>query len=68
MDEDIKNLEQKITKLISMYNTLYEANAQLREDLSQAQTKADDLKLNMDKASSKLEGVLASIPKSEEVA
>ena len=68
MDADLKNLEEKISKLISMCNTLYEANAQLREDLSQAQLKADTLKSNMDKASTRLEGLLASIPNKEEAA
>ena len=64
MEADIKSLESKITKLITLCGSLREENMQLRDDLMQAKQKADALKSNMEKASNRLEGLLESIPQS----
>jgi cell division protein ZapB len=61
MDADIKNLEEKISKLIALCGSLREENMQLRE-------KSATLKSNMEKASVKLEGLLAKLPQGEEAA
>lgn len=61
MDADIKNLEEKISKLIALCSSLREENIQLRE-------KSATLKSNMEKASDKLEGLLGTLPQGEEVA
>lgn len=62
MDADLKRLEDKISKLISLCATLREENLQLRGDLSQAQQNSDTLKSNMLLASEKLEILLETIP------
>lgn len=62
MDADLKRLEDKINKLVSLCVTLREENAQLRSDLSQAQQNSDTLKNNMLLASQKLEVLLATMP------
>jgi cell division protein ZapB len=61
MDADIKNLEEKISKLIALCGSLREENRQLRE-------KSATLKSHMEKASVKLEGLLAKLPQGEEAA
>ena len=43
MEADLKSLQEKITKLITLCSTLREENIQLRGDLSQAQQDADCL-------------------------
>ncbi len=62
MDADLKRLEDKIGKLISLCATLREENIQLRGDLSQAQQNSNTLKSNMLLASEKLEVLLEAIP------
>lgn len=62
MDADLKRLEDKINKLVSLCVTLREENTQLRGDLTQAQQNSDALKNNMLLASQKLEVLLATIP------
>lgn len=66
MEADLKSLQEKITKLITLCSTLREENIQLRGDLSQAQQDADVLKSNMQLASDKLEVLLESMPESLE--
>jgi len=66
MEADIKNLEAKIGKLISLCVNLREENAQLLDDLAQAQQDADALKSNMQQASDKLEVLLESMPQNVE--
>lgn len=66
MEADLKSLQDKITKLITLCSTLREENIQLRGDLSQAQQDADALKSNMQLASDKLEVLLESMPESLE--
>jgi cell division protein ZapB len=55
MDADLKTLEDKITKLVSLCANLREENVRLRSDLTQT-------KGNMVQASNKLEVLLQSIP------
>ncbi len=62
MDADLKRLEEKIGKLVSLCVTLREENIQLRDDLSQAQQNANTLKNNMLLASQKLEILLETMP------
>ncbi|MEE9332227.1 MAG: hypothetical protein V3U89_08360 [Methylophilaceae bacterium] len=61
MDADIKDLEEKISKLIALCGSLREENTQLREN-------SDTLKNNMEQASVKLEGLLGKLPQGEEAA
>lgn len=68
MEADIKNLEAKLSKLITLCANLREENAQLLGDLEQAQQDADALKANMQRASDKLEGLLESMPQNAEAA
>ncbi|WP_020166995.1 MULTISPECIES: hypothetical protein [Methylotenera] len=62
MDADLKRLEDKISKLISLCVTLREENIQLRGNLTQAQQNSDTLKSNMLLASQKLEILLETMP------
>ena len=62
MDADLKRLEDKITKLISLCATLREENTHLRDDLNQAQQNSTTLKSNMLLASEKLEVLLETLP------
>ncbi len=62
MDADLKRLEDKINKLVTLCVTLREENTQLRGDLSQAQQNSDTLKNNMLLASQKLEVLLETMP------
>ncbi|MGQ0442988.1 MAG: hypothetical protein ACT4OH_06010, partial [Methylophilaceae bacterium] len=66
MEADIKLLEAKISKLISLCSGLRQENGQLRDDLTQVQQNAELLKSNMEKASIKLENLLESMPQNEE--
>ncbi len=61
MDEDLKNLEEKISKLVALCGSLREENTALRE-------KSETLKNNMEQASVRLEGLLGKIPQGEEAA
>ena len=62
MDADLKRLEDKIAKLITLCTTLREENNQLRDDLNQAQQNSTTLKSNMLLASEKLEVLLETLP------
>ena len=66
MEADLKSLEEKISKLVSLCGNLREENGQLRNDLSQAQQKADALRSNMLLASNKLEVLLNNVPNDAE--
>lgn len=68
MEADLKSLEEKISKLITLCGILREENAQLRGDLLQAQSSYDTLKNKMLLASNKLEGLLTAMPDNLEVA
>ena len=62
MEADLKSLEEKISRLITLCASLREENGQLRGNLSQAQVAADGLKNKMLLASNKLEALLTSMP------
>ncbi|MES2499071.1 MAG: hypothetical protein V4570_00935 [Pseudomonadota bacterium] len=62
MDADLKRLEDKINKLVSLCVSLREENTQLRGDLSQVQQNSSTLKNNMLLASQKLEVLLEKMP------
>jgi len=62
MDADLKRLEDKISKLVSLCTTLREENTQLRNNLTQVQQNSDTLKSNMLLASQKLEILLEKLP------
>ena len=59
MELDLKKLEEKITKLISLCSNLRQENIQLRSDLTQA-------KDNMTQAGNRLEALLESLPEGAE--
>ena len=62
MDADLKRLEDKVSKLVSLCISLREENTQLRGDLTQAQQDSHTLKNNMLLASQKLEILLETMP------
>ena len=66
MEADLKSLEEKISRLVTLCANLREENGQLRGDLSQAQQATDGLKSKMLLASNKLEDLLTAIPNSLE--
>ena len=55
MELDLKKLEEKLTKLISLCSSLTEENVRLRSDLTQT-------KDNMTQASNRLEALLETLP------
>ena len=59
MELDLKKLEEKIAKLISLCSNLRQENIQLRRDLMQA-------KDNMTQAGNRLETLLESLPEGAE--
>ena len=62
MDADLKSLEEKISRLITLCANLRAEIGQLHGDLSQAQLEADGLKSKMLLASNKLEDLLTTMP------
>ncbi len=66
MEADLKSLEEKISKLISLCGQLREENGQLRDNITLAQQKTDALKSNMLLASNKLEALLQTVPEAED--
>ena len=62
MDADLKRLEEKINKLVTLCVSLREENTQLRGDLTQVQQNSNTLKNNMLLASQKLEVLLETMP------
>jgi cell division protein ZapB len=62
MDADLKALEEKVTRLIALCQSLREENLQLRQDLAQAQDDTRQLRENMTLASAKLEAVIDRLP------
>jgi cell division protein ZapB len=59
MEADLKSLQEKLTKLIALCNTLRDENVRLRSDLS-------NTKDNMLQASNRLETLLESLPEGAE--
>lgn len=69
MDSDLKILEEKLTQLISLYQSLFDENKQLRSSLETAEKKlgsveqvCDQLKERMAIASAKLEVLANQLP------
>jgi cell division protein ZapB len=62
MEADLKILEEKIAKLIALCASLREQNLALRQDLTQSQQDANQLKSNMQEASGRLEMLLNALP------
>lgn len=66
MGPDLKSLEDKIGKLISLCENLRAENTRLRGDLIEAQESATTLKNNMLQASDRLEALLESVPSNQQ--
>jgi len=66
MEADLKSLEEKISKLVSLCGQLREENGQLRNHITLAQQKTDTLKNSMLLASNKLEALLQTVPDIED--
>ena len=66
MEADLKSLEEKISKLVSLCGQLREENGQLRNNITLAQQKTDALKNSMLVASNKLEALLQTVPDIED--
>lgn len=62
MDADLKVLEEKLAKLISLCGELRSENAQLRLDLGAMESDTALLKSNMAKATERIEALMQSLP------
>lgn len=62
MDADLKSLEDKLSQLITLCQTLRAQNAALRQELAQAQSEAKQLKDNIALVSTRLEAVIERLP------
>jgi len=62
MDADLKALEEKVTRLIALCQSLREENVQLRQDLAQAQDDSRQLRDNMTQATARLEALIDRLP------
>jgi cell division protein ZapB len=62
MDADLKSLENKLSQLITLCQTLRAQNADLRQELVQAQTETKQLKENIALVSTRLEAVIERLP------
>ncbi len=62
MDADLKSLENKLSQLITLCQTLRAQNADLRQELVQAQTETKQLKENISLVSTRLEAVIERLP------
>lgn len=62
MEIDIKSLEDKVSKLISVCVSLRDENQQLKSELNKANQDSVRLKNNMLQASNQLESLLGSLP------
>jgi uncharacterized protein (TIGR02449 family) len=62
MDADLKVLEQKVTQLILLCDSLRAENDQLRQNLSAVESDSAMLKSNMAQASERIESLLSSLP------
>lgn len=61
MNEDLKILEEKLSRLILLCNTLRQENAQLRLDLSTMASDSALLKANMAQASVRIEALMETL-------
>ena len=62
MEADLKALEEKVTQLIALCQSLRSENLELRQDLAQAQDDTRQLKENMALASARLEALIERLP------
>lgn len=62
MEIDLKSLEDKVSKLISVCASLRDENQQLKSELSKATQDSARLKNNMLQASNQLESLLGTLP------
>ena len=62
MDADLKSLEEKLSQLISLCQSLRSENAALRQELVQAQNDSKKLRDNMALVSARLEAVIDRLP------
>lgn len=62
MDADLKSLEHKLSQLITLCQTLRAQNADLRQELEQAQSETKQLKDNIALVSARLEAVIERLP------
>jgi cell division protein ZapB len=62
MDADLKSLEHKLSQLITLCHTLRAQNADLRQQLVQAQSETKQLKDNIALVSTRLEAVIERLP------
>jgi cell division protein ZapB len=62
MEIDLKSLEDKVSKLISVCASLRDENQQLKSELNKATQDSVQLKNNMLQASNQLESLLGSLP------
>lgn len=62
MDADLKSLENKLSQLITLCQTLRAQNADLRQELVQAQSETKQLKENIALVSTRLEAVIERLP------
>lgn len=62
MDNDLKSLEDRVAKLISLCASLRDENQQLRQEINKVTQDTTKLKSNMKQASSQLEILLEALP------
>jgi cell division protein ZapB len=62
MESDLKALEDKITRLVGLFQQARAENIQLRQELAQAQDDARQLKENVTLAGSRLQALLERLP------
>jgi cell division protein ZapB len=62
MESDLKVLEEKIARLIGLFQQLRTENIQLRQELAQAQDEIRQLKENMMQAGNRLQALLEQLP------
>jgi cell division protein ZapB len=62
MDADLKALEEKVARLITLCQALRDENMQLRQELAHAQDDTRQLRDNMTQASARLEALIDRLP------
>ena len=62
MDDDLKSLEERVTKLVALCEQLRDENVELRQEVTRLHQESQSLKLNMTQASVQLERLLSALP------